>query len=86
MNVKKSSSREKRTTQGKVKDSPGGADRDKKILNSVINTSIILMSSMMGGLSETLVNAGRVMATGLAGVVGGKEAGEKVNEEYNQEP
>ena len=84
MNVRKSSSREKRTTQGKVKGSPGSADRDKKILNSVINTSIILMSSMMGGLSETLVNAGRVMATGLAGVVGGKEAGEKVNEEYNQ--
>ena len=84
MNVRKSSSREKRTTQGKVKGSPGSADRDKKILNSVINTSIILMSSMMGGLSETLVNAGRVMATGLAGVVGGKEAGEKVTEEFNQ--
>ena len=84
MNVRKSSSREKRTTQGKVKGSPGSADRDKKILNSVINTSIILMSSMMGGLSETLVNAGRVMVSGMAGAVGGKEAGEKVNEEYNQ--
>jgi outer membrane lipoprotein SlyB len=84
MNVRKSSSREKRTTQGKVKGSPGSADRDKKILNSVINTSIILMSSMMGGLSETLVNAGRVMVSGMAGAVGGKEAGEKVNEEFNQ--
>ena len=84
MNVRKSSSREKRTTQGKVKGSPGSADRDKKILNSVINTSIILMSSMMGGLSETLVNAGRVMVSGMAGAVGGKEAGEKVTEEFNQ--
>jgi hypothetical protein len=84
MRERKISGRKKRTTQDKVKGSQESADRDKKILNSVVNTSIILMSTMLGGLSEAMVSAGGVMASGMAGAVGGREAREKVNQEYKQ--
>lgn len=84
MGRRKSSSSEKRTTQGKIKGSQVFTDRDKKILNSIVNTSIILMSTMLGGLSEAMVSAVGVMASGMAGAVGGREAGEKVNEELKQ--
>jgi F0F1-type ATP synthase membrane subunit b/b' len=60
------------------------ADREDKIINSMANTSVILMSTMMGAFTQVIVNATEAMASGMAEAVGGKEAGDKVNEEIKQ--
>ena len=38
----------------------------------------------MGAFTQVIVNATGAMASGLAGAMGGEEAGEKVTEEFNQ--
>lgn len=59
-------------------------DRERKILNSILNTTVILMSSMMGGLTEAMVGVMGEMASGMAGAVGGEEAESQVAEEVQQ--
>ena len=58
--------------------------RSDEIMNAMVNTSVILMSTMMGAFTQVIVNATGAMASGLAGAMGGEEAGEKVTEEFNQ--
>jgi uncharacterized membrane protein len=58
--------------------------RENKIMNSVINTSIILMSSLMGGFAEIVVGAAGAMASGMAEMVGGEEAKEEAEKEFKQ--
>ena len=53
-------------------------------MNLIANTSIILMSTLMGGFSELMVNTMGAAASGMAGAMGGEEAGEKVNREFEQ--
>ena len=48
------------------------------------NTSVLLMSAMMGAFTQVVVNATGAMASGMAEAMGGKEAGDKVNQEINQ--
>ncbi len=60
-------------------------NREKRIMNSVANTSIILMGTLMGGFSEFMVNATGAMASGMAEAFGGEEAGEEVREKVKQE-
>jgi len=50
-------------------------------MNCIANTTIILMSTMMGAFTEVMMNATGAMASGIAEALGGKEAGEKVNED-----
>lgn len=59
-------------------------DREKKIMNSIVNTSIILMSTMMCAFTEAMMNTTTAMASGMAEAIGGKEAGEKVDKEFKQ--
>jgi hypothetical protein len=62
-----------------IAESPDGEDnRESKIMNTVINTSIILMITLMGGFSELMVGVTGAFASGMAEAVGGQEAGEKV--------
>ncbi len=61
---------------------PGETDREEKIMNLIVNTSIILMSTLMGGLTEAMMNMTGAMASGMAEAVSGEEAGEKVRQEF----
>ena len=63
---------------------PGETGREKKIMNLIVNTSIILMSTLMGGLTEAMMNLTGSMASGMAGAVGGEETGEEVSKEFKQ--
>jgi len=56
-------------------------NRKKRIMNSVANTSIILMGTLMGGFSEFMVNATGAMASGMVEAFGGEEVREKVKQE-----
>jgi uncharacterized membrane protein len=58
--------------------------REKRIMNAVVNTSIILMGTLMGGFTELVMNASGVMASGMAEAIGGEEAGEEVRQEVKQ--
>jgi hypothetical protein len=60
-------------------------NREKKIMNCVANTSIILMSTMMGAFTEVMVSATGEMASGIAGALGGEEVGEKVEKDFKRE-
>ena len=62
----------------------GRTDREKKIMNVVVNTSTILLGTLMGGLTEAMMNVMGSVASGMAGAVGGEEAGEKVGREFKQ--
>jgi hypothetical protein len=42
------------------------SSRENKIMNSVANTSIILMSTLMDGFSEIMIGAAGAMAAGIA--------------------
>jgi len=59
-------------------------DREKKIMNSIANVSILMMSIMMGAFSELMVNMTGAAASGMAGAVGGEEVEAKVKEEVKQ--
>ena len=59
-------------------------DRENNIINAMVNTSVILMSTMMGALTQVMVNATGALASGMAEAMGGKDAGEKVNTEMKQ--
>ncbi len=48
------------------------------------NTSVILMSTIMGAFTDVIVNATGAMASGMAEAMGGKEAADNVNREIKQ--
>jgi hypothetical protein len=59
-------------------------NRENKIMNAVINTTIILMGTLMDGFAEIVVGAAGAMASGMAEVVGGEKAKEEAQKEFNQ--
>jgi hypothetical protein len=81
---KKGLSSKNRTTESKNEGLKSKTNREKKIMNCVANTSIILMSTMMGAFTEVMVNATGAMVSGIAGALGGEEAGEKVDKDFKQ--
>ena len=58
--------------------------RENKIMNAVINTSIILMGTLMDGFAEIVVGAAGAMASGMAEMVGGEKAKEEAEKEFKQ--
>lgn len=58
--------------------------REQKIMNAVLNTSIILMGTLMGGFSEMMVKVTGALATGLAEAFGDEKAGRKTSSEMSQ--
>ena len=59
-------------------------NREDRIMNSIVNVSVILMSTMMGAFTKVLTTATSSMASGMAEALGGKEAGNKVEQEMDQ--
>jgi len=62
----------------------GETSRGRKVMNLIANTSIILMSTLMGGFTEIMVNTMGTAVSGMAEAMGGEEAGEKVTQELEQ--
>jgi hypothetical protein len=58
--------------------------REDKIIYAMANTSVILMSMMMGLFTQMLGSTMGAMASGMAEAIGGKEALDKVNLEIKQ--
>lgn len=61
-----------------------GPERARKIMNTMMNTSIILMITLLDGFAQTMLEATGVMAAGMAEAVGGEESGEEVANELEQ--
>jgi hypothetical protein len=59
-------------------------DRTPQIMNAMINTSIILMSTLMGGFTQVMMETTGALASEMAGAFDGEEAREKVSEEFEQ--
>jgi hypothetical protein len=55
-----------------------------KIMNSMVNTSIILMSTMMGAFTQVMLNTTNAMASGIAEAMGGEVTEKKASEEFKQ--
>ena len=81
MTKRKSTNTENPRTLGKGKRIQSYDDREKKIMNSIVNTSVILMGTMMGSFAEVMVKATGVMASGVAEAIDG-EGGEKISKEF----
>lgn len=62
----------------------GETSQGRKVMNLIANTSIILMSTLMGGFSELMVNTMGTAVSGMAGAMGGEEAEKKVSQEFEQ--
>ncbi len=77
---------EKRLTKNKDKSSQREVKtiREKRIMNAVVNTSIILMGTLMGGLSEMFMSTTGAMPSGIVEAIGGEKAGEEVRQRVNQ--
>jgi hypothetical protein len=84
MSRKKSSNGKNQTAKIEIAILQSKTEREDKIINSMVNTSVILMSTMMGAFTQVIVSATGAMASGMAEAIGGKEAGDKVNQEIKQ--
>jgi len=60
-------------------------NRENKIMNAVINTSIILMSTLMDGLTEIVTEAAGTMAAEMAEIAGGEKAKKESEKKFKQE-
>jgi len=70
----------RKKTAAKAPAAKGSGDREKKILNTMVNSGILIMSSMMGAFGETMVKATGAVASGMAEALE-EGQGEKVAEE-----
>ena len=84
MVTKKSSEQKNDATKTKDVALQTKSVQTNEIMCAVANTSVILMSLMMGAFSQVAVTMTGAMASGMAEAMGGKEAGEKVNQEFKQ--
>lgn len=57
--------------------------RNKKIMNLIANTNIILLSTLED-LADLMMKATGVLASGIAGAIGGEEAAKEVDDEFQQ--
>jgi hypothetical protein len=58
--------------------------REDKIMNTIVNTSILLMSTFMGGFNELIVNVTGELASGMTETFSGEEAGKEAREKVKQ--
>jgi hypothetical protein len=58
--------------------------RERKIMNTIMNTSVILMGTLMGGFGELMVNVTGEIASGTAEAFSGEEAGKEIRREAKQ--
>jgi F0F1-type ATP synthase membrane subunit b/b' len=55
-------------------------ERESRIINSIVNITIIMMSVMMGAFSQVMVSATSAMASGITEAFAGKEEGAKAKD------
>jgi len=60
------------------------AGLEDKVIYAMANTSVILMSTMMGAFTQVIGSTMGTMASGMAEAIGGKEASDKVSQEIKQ--
>lgn len=84
MSRKKSSSSQNQPTKTDAQTPQTKQNREDKILNVIVNTSVLLMSTMMGAFTQVMVKATDAMASGMAEALDGKEASDQVNKEMSQ--
>lgn len=58
--------------------------REDKIMNTIVNTTILLMSTLMGGLGELMVNVTGELASGMTEAFSGEKAGKEAREKVKQ--
>jgi hypothetical protein len=68
------------TSQGDGNDT----DRTRQIINTMANTGIIMMVTLMDGFAQTMVEAAGAMASGMAEEFGTEEDANEVSEEIDQ--
>ncbi len=81
---KKSSATKNQTAQAKASALQSKTDREDKILNAMVNTSVILMSTMMDAFAQVMVKTTSALAEGISEAFGGKEAEKQVDAEFKQ--
>lgn len=81
---KKSSGTQNQSIKTKGFVSPSEAGPEDKIIYAMANTSVILMSMMIGAFTQVVGSTMGAMATGMTEAMGGKEASDKVNQEIKQ--
>ncbi len=59
-------------------------DRTQRIMNAMVNTSIILMSELMGGFTQVMMGTTGALASEMAGTMGGEEARESVAQDFEE--
>lgn len=59
-------------------------DRAQRIMNVMINTSMILMSTLMDGFTQAMMETTGAMASEMARAMGGEEAREEIDMEFHQ--
>jgi hypothetical protein len=84
MVTKKSSDLKNKATKTRDSALQTNAVQADEIMYAMANTSVILMSLMMGAFSQIAVTMTGAMASGMAEAMGGKEAGEEVTQEFKQ--
>ena len=62
----------------------GDPERTTKIMNTISNTSMIMMITLMDGFTDLMMQASGAMAAGRAEAFGGEGAGEEVVNEVEQ--
>jgi hypothetical protein len=83
MNKRASSNMKRRTATNEVF-SQFEVERKDKIMNSIVNTTVLLMGTTMGAFTQIMVNATGALASGMTEAFGENVAVEKVNSEINQ--
>ena len=81
MSKKNSSTSQKRSIKKKPIDLNSNPDRERRIMNSITNSSVMLMGTMMGAFSDIMIKATGTMASGMAKTLGGEEDVGKINRE-----
>jgi len=84
MTRKRSSNRKNQTPKTNYVTLQREVNREDRIMNSMVNVSVILMSTMMGAFTQVLSNAAGSMASGMAEAIGGKEVGDKIDREIEK--
>jgi hypothetical protein len=85
MASKKGSNTAKHSSENENGNSQSAPTRETKIMNTVVNTSVIIMSAMMDAFGEIMVQATGTMATGIADALVGEESGEEIKKEFEQQ-
>jgi len=85
MTGEKRSNTAKHSSENENGNSQSVPTRETKIMNTVVNTSVIIMSAMMDAFGEIMVQSTNTMATGIVNALVREESGEEIKKEFEQQ-